>query len=122
MTLWSRHSHNSIVLAWEKNNNINPIKCPISSVIDSIGRKGRGILIVTNKSEKFIITARLYEDKNNRFGTSHIFSLIDVGDSLVKESHSRKAEIIKNDSKDKIIIVLYDKDYGMDYGDLPCIQ
>lgn len=117
MILWTRHTTEELSLEWKESNNINPIKCAVSGEIDSIRMVGRGIFIRLDNGEKFIIQPTILKGNKKEFGIPTIFSLINIGDSLIKESNSTMVEIKKRASNETIVLVL-DR---MNYGNLTCI-
>jgi|SRR5690554_95302 len=105
------------LLVWEESNNINPIKCGITGEVDSIRFIGRSIFLKMKTGEKFLIQIGLLDEKDkNYYRLSSTYNMINVGDSLIKESNSKIAYIIKKDSYDSVKLKLND----LNYGNLPC--
>lgn len=116
MIYWTKHTTKEFASIWKKSNNINPIKCSLYGEIDSLGREGRTIFISIDKDKRFLIQPKLFEDKNREYNLSDIFSMINVGDSLIKDSNSQKLLVKKRNTNDSIFLYLY----RMNYGNLPC--
>src|SRR5690554_267114 len=116
MILWTKHTTKKFDSVWKESNNINPIKCGITGEIDSIRNMGRSIFIKMKTEEKFLIQPWLLYEKVKNYRLSDIFSMINVGDSLIKDSNSNIAYIIKKSNRDTITLKLND----LNYGNLPC--
>jgi hypothetical protein len=113
MLVWTKISDENLKSIWVKNNNMNPIKCSISSEIDSIAREGRGFFLKLNSGGKFIFKAKMYESENL---LPDVSSMVDIGDSVYKKQNSEIMMIKKKTSQDTIFFDLY----TLDYGDLGC--
>ncbi|MGM0479663.1 MAG: hypothetical protein ACQERC_10610 [Bacteroidota bacterium] len=112
---WNNETEKEFNLSWKKLNNMNPVKCSISNEIDSIRPKGRGFFIKLDNGGMFYFTAKIYE-------SGELFrekgSMIHSGDS-VKKNQSSKLMVIKNrQTKDSVILELYD----IDYDSFGCIE
>lgn len=96
MIVWINYDVKTTRSEWIKNNNTHPIKCKISSAVDSIGRYGRGVFVLLEDGSKFIFNAT--ENDSNDL-TPDIHNMINIGDSLISSQNSRII-LVKNDKKE----------------------